>query len=248
MLDLLFTPIGAIIIVLIILAHSVKITAEYERGVIFRLGRFVGIRGPGLFLMIPFVETIRVIDLRIITLDIPSQEVITKDNISVTVDAVLYFKVVDPEKATIEVENYMHATSQMAQTSLRGVVGGSTLDELLGDKDKVDDELHSVIDKATDPWGVKVTSVELKHIELTADMQRAMAREAEAERMKRAKIILAEGEFLAAAKLREASDVLKTDPITLRYLETLTTIAKEQNNTILFPVELLGVMNKFKGE
>lgn len=248
MLDLLFTPIGAIIIVLIILAHSVKITAEYERGVIFRLGRFVGIRGPGLFLMIPFVETIRVIDLRIITLDIPSQEVITKDNISVTVDAVLYFKVVDSEKATIEVENYMHATSQMAQTSLRGVVGGSTLDELLGDKDKIDDELHSVIDKATDPWGIKVTSVELKHIELTADMQRAMAREAEAERMKRAKIILAEGEFLAAVKLREASDVLKTDPITLRYLETLTTISKEQNNTILFPVELLGVMNKFKGE
>jgi regulator of protease activity HflC (stomatin/prohibitin superfamily) len=248
MLDLFFTPIGAIIIVLIILAHSVKITAEYERGVIFRLGRFVGIRGPGLFLMIPFVETIRVIDLRIITLDIPSQEVITKDNISVTVDAVLYFKVVDPEKATIEVENYMHATSQMAQTSLRGVVGGSTLDELLGDKDKIDDELHSVIDKATDPWGIKVTSVELKHIELTADMQRAMAREAEAERMKRAKIILAEGEFLAAVKLREASDVLKTDPITLRYLETLTTISKEQNNTILFPVELLGVMNKFKGE
>lgn len=248
MLDLLFTPIGAIIIVLIILAHSVKITAEYKRGVIFRLGRFVGIRGPGLFLMIPFVETIRVIDLRIITLDIPSQEVITKDNISVTVDAVLYFKVVDPEKATIEVENYMHATSQMAQTSLRGVVGGSTLDELLGDKDKIDDELHSVIDKATDPWGIKVTSVELKHIELTVDMQRAMAREAEAERMKRAKIILAEGEFLAAAKLREASDVLKTDPITLRYLETLTTISKEQNNTILFPVELLGVMNKFKGE
>ena len=248
MLDLLFTPIGAIIIVLIILAHSVKITAEYERGVIFRLGRFVGIRGPGLFLMIPFVETIRVIDLRIITLDIPSQEVITKDNISVTVDAVLYFKVVDSEKAAIEVENYMHATSQMAQTSLRGVVGGSTLDELLGDKDKIDDELHSVIDKATDPWGIKVTSVELKHIELTADMQRAMAREAEAERMKRAKIILAEGEFLAAVKLKEASDVLKTDPITLRYLETLTTISKEQNNTILFPVELLGVMNKFKGE
>jgi len=245
--NLIFSPVGIIVIIVILLFHSVKITREYQRGVVFRLGRFAGTRGPGIFLIIPIIENIKIIDLRIITLDIPSQEVITKDNISVTVDAVLYFKVVDPEKAVIEVQNYMHATSQMAQTSLRGVVGGATLDELLGDKNKIDSELHSIIDAATDPWGVKVTSVELKHIELTADMQRAMAREAEAERMKRAKIILAEGEFLAAAKLKEASDVLRTEPATLRYLETLTTIAKEQNNTILFPVEMLGILSKIKG-
>lgn len=245
--NLIFSPVGIIVIIVILLFHSVKITREYQRGVVFRLGRFAGTRGPGIFLIIPIIENIKIIDLRIITLDIPSQEVITKDNISVTVDAVLYFKVIDPEKAIVEVQNYMHATSQMAQTSLRGVVGGATLDELLGDKNKIDSELHSIIDAATDPWGVKVTSVELKHIELTADMQRAMAREAEAERMKRAKIILAEGEFLAAAKLKEASDVLRTEPVTLRYLETLTTIAKEQNNTILFPVEMLGVLSKIKG-
>ena len=245
--NLIFSPVGIIVIIVILLFHSVKITREYQRGVVFRLGRFAGTRGPGIFLIIPIIENIKIIDLRIITLDIPSQEVITKDNISVTVDAVLYFKVVDPEKAVIEVQNYMHATSQMAQTSLRGVVGGATLDELLGDKNKIDSELHSIIDAATDPWGVKVTSVELKHIELTADMQRAMAREAEAERMKRAKIILAEGEFLAATKLKEASDVLRTEPATLRYLETLTTIAKEQNNTILFPVEMLGILSKIKG-
>lgn len=236
--------IGVIIVLVIIGPNIIKIAQEYERCVLFRLGKFKGIRGPGLFFIFPFIDNVRKIDLRIITLDVPSQEVITKDNMSVTVDAVLYFKVVDPEKAILEVANFLHATSQMAQTSLRGVVGSSMLDELLSDKDKIDGELHSIIDKATDPWGIKVTSVEIKHIELTAEMQRAMAREAEAERMKRAKIILAEGEFLAATKLKEASDVLKTDPIILRYLETLTSVAKEQNNTILFPVEMLGVIQK----
>lgn len=236
--------IGVIIVLVIVVPNIIKVAKEYERGVLFRLGKFVGTRGPGLFFVIPIIDSVRIIDLRIITLDVPSQEVITKDNISVTVDAVLYFKVIDPQKASLEVANYMHATSQMAQTSLRGVVGSSSLDELLSNKDKIDGELHSVIDRATDPWGIKVTSVELKHIELTKEMQRAMAREAEAERMKRAKIILAEGEFLAATKLKQASDVLKTDPITLRYLETLTTVAKEPNNTILFPVEMLGVIKK----
>ncbi len=240
--------IGIAIVLIIVIPNIIRVAQEYERGVLFRLGKFGGIRGPGLFFIIPIIDSVRLIDLRIVTLDVPSQEVITKDNISVTVDAVLYFKVIDPQKAALEVGNYMHATSQMAQTSLRGVVGSSSLDELLSNKDKIDGELHTIIDKATDPWGIKVTSVELKHIELTAEMQRAMAREAEAERMKRAKIILAEGEFLAAAKLKEASDVLKTDPITLRYLETLTTVAKEQNNTILFPVEMLGAIKKITGK
>jgi len=236
--------IGIIIVLLIVVPNIVKIAQEYERGIVFRLGKFAGIRGPGIFFLIPFIETARIVDLRVITLDIPSQEVITKDNISVTVDAILYFKVIDPQKAILEVANYMHATSQMAQTSLRGVVGSSTLDELLGNANKIDSQLHEVIDVATDPWGIKVTAVELKHIELSTEMQRAMAREAEAERMKRAKIILAEGEFLAAAKLKEASNVLNADPITLRYLETLTSVAKEQNNTILFPVEMLGAIKK----
>jgi len=236
--------IGIIIVLLIVVPNIVKIAQEYERGIVFRLGKFAGIRGPGIFFLIPFIETARIVDLRVITLDIPSQEVITKDNTSVTVDAVLYFKVIDPQKAILEVANYMHATSQIAQTSLRGVVGSLTLDELLGNANKIDSQLHEVIDVATDPWGIKVTAVELKHIELSTEMQRAMAREAEAERMKRAKIILAEGEFLAAARLKEASNVLNADPITLRYLETLTSVAKEQNNTILFPVEMLGAIKK----
>ena len=248
MLDLLFTPIGAIIIVLIILAHSVKITAEYERGVIFCLGRFVGIRGPGLFFIIPIIERMNRIDLRVITLDVPSQEVVSKDNIPIKVDAVLYFRVSDPGKATIEVENYMMATSQNAQTSLRGVVGASTLDELLSETEKINQKLHDVIDKATDPWGIKVTGVEVKHVEIPENMQRAIAKQAEAERMRRAKIILAEGEYQASQKLRDAADILKADPITLRYLETLTDAAKEPNTTILFPMEILGALKKLKGE
>ncbi len=246
MIDFLFTLPGIIIILLIILPMAIKITREYERGLIFRLGRFVGIRGPGLFLIIPILDKIVRIDLRIITLDVPSQEVITKDNIPITVDAVLYFKISDPKKAIIEVENYMMATSQNAQTSLRGVVGASTLDELLAEREKIDQKLHETIDRATDPWGIKVTAVEIKHVEIPKDMQRAIAKQAEAERQKRAKIILAEGEFLAAKKLQEAGSILGADPITLRYLETLTDAAKEPNTTILFPVELLGVFQKIK--
>ncbi len=246
LIDLLFSWFGIIIILLIILPQAVKITREYERGVIFRLGRFAGIRGPGLFLIIPVIDKMVKIDLRILTLDVPSQEVITKDNIPIRVDAVLYFKVADPGRATIEVENYLMATSQISQTSLRGVVGASELDELLAEREKINQKLHEIIDRATDPWGIKVTGVEVKHVEIPEAMQRAIAKQAEAERMKRAKIILAEGEFLAAQKLKEAGEVLKTEPVILRYLETLTDAAKEKNTTILFPVEMIGMLKRFQ--
>lgn len=239
-----FSWVGIIIVVLFVLTMAVKIAREYERGVIFRLGRFVGIRGPGLFLIIPFIEKMVRIDLRVITLDVPAQEVITKDNIPIKVDAVLYFKVSNPQKAVIEVENYMIATSQNSQTSLRGVVGGSTLDELLAERERVNQKLHDIIDRATDPWGIEVTAVEVKHVEIPEGMQRAIAKQAEAERMKRAKIILAEGEYLAATKLKEAGQILNAEPIVLRYLETLAEAAKEKNTTILFPVEMLGMLKK----
>jgi regulator of protease activity HflC (stomatin/prohibitin superfamily) len=245
MLGNLFSNFWIIIAVLILLPMIVKITREYERGVIFRLGRFAGIRGPGLFLIIPFIEKMVKLDLRIVTLDVPAQEVITKDNIPITVDAVLYFKISDPQKATIEVENYMMATSQNSQTSLRGVVGASTLDELLAEREKINKKLHEIIDRATDPWGIKVTAVEIKHVEIPENMQRAIAKQAEAERMRRAKVILAEGEYQASQKLKEAGEVLGADPITLRYLETLAEAAKEPNTTILFPVEMLGLLKKF---
>lgn len=244
LIDLLSGWFGVIIVLLIILPQAIKITREYERGVIFRLGRFAGIRGPGLFLIIPFIDKMVKIDLRVVTLDVPSQEVITKDNIPIKVDAVLYFKVSDPQKATIEVENYLVATSQISQTSLRGVVGASDLDELLAEREKINQKLHEIIDRATDPWGIKVTGVEVKHVEIPEAMQRAIAKQAEAERMKRAKIILAEGEFLAAQKLKEAGEVLSTEPVILRYLETLAEAAKEPNTTILFPVEMLGMLKK----
>jgi len=248
LIDILFSWFGVIFIALIILPQAIKITNEYERGVIFRLGRFIGIKGPGLFLIIPIVDRMLKVDLRIITLDVPPQEVITEDNISIKVDAVLYFKISDPGKAIIEVENYMIATSQISQTSLRGVVGGSTLDELLSKREIINEKLHEIIDRATDPWGIKVTAVEVKHIEIPENMQRAIAKQAEAERMKRAKIILAEGEYQAAQKLKEAGDILNVEPVVLRYLETLGDAAKEPNTTILFPVEMLGALRKLKGE
>jgi len=244
--DILLSWLGVIIVLLIILPQAVKITQEYERGVIFRLGRFAGIKGPGLFLIIPVIDKMVKIDLRIVTLDVPAQEVITKDNIPITVDAVLYFKVSDSQKAVIEVENYMVATSQISQTSLRGVVGASELDELLAEREKINQKLHEIIDRATDPWGIKVTGVEVKHVEIPEGMQRAIAKQAEAERIKRAKIILAEGEYLAATKLKEAGEILRTEPIVLRYLETLAEAAKEKNTTILFPVEMLGILKKLQ--
>ena len=242
--DILFSWFGLIVVALFFLPQAVKITREYERGVIFRLGRFAGIRGPGLFLIIPIVDKMVKLDLRVITLDVPAQDVITKDNVSIKVDAVLYFKISDPEKATIEVEDYMMATSKISQTSLREVVGASSLDELLAEREKINQKLYEIIDRATDPWGIKVTGVTVKDVQIPQEMQRAIAKQAEAERMKRAKIILAEGEYLAAQKLKQAGDILGADPITLRYLETISEAAKEPNTTILFPAEMVGFFKK----
>lgn len=230
---------------MVVLAVSaIKIAREYERGVIFRLGRLVATRGPGLFFVIPGIEKMIKMDLRVITLDVPAQDVITRDNIPVKIDAVLYFKVSDPEKAITEVENYMLATSQISQTSLRGVAGEAAFDELLAEREKINVKLHKIIDEATDPWGIKVTAVEVKHVEIPEAMQRAIAKQAEAERVRRAKVILAEGEYQAAQKLKEAGEILGADPITLRYLETLSEAAKEPNTTILFPAEMLGLIKK----
>ncbi len=234
-----------IVFLIILVAMSIRIAKEYERAIIFRLGRFAGIKGPGLFLLIPIVDKMVKVDLRIITQDVPPQEVITKDNVPVKIDAVVYYKIVDPEKATIEVENYSKATSEVSQTTLRGVAGASELDEILSEREKINDKLHEVIDESTDPWGIRVTGVEVKHVEVPQNMQRSIARQAEAERAKRGKIILAEGEFQAAQKLKEAGEVLGAAPITLRYLEALSEAAKEKNTSILFPVEL---MKMFKEE
>ena len=238
--------IGLVIIFLIIFPQAIRICREYERGVIFRLGRFSGIRGPGLFLLIPILDKMVKVDLRIITMDVPSQDVITRDNVPVKVDAVLYFRVSDPARAIIQVENFLKATSQNSQTSLRGVVGASDFDELLSEREKLNNKLHSIIDASTDPWGIKVTAVEIKHVEIPDSMHRAIAKQAEAERMKRAKIILAEGEYLAATKLKAAGDILKADPIVLRYLETLSDAAKEKNTTVLFPVEMMGMLKRIQ--
>lgn len=237
-----------VVLVVVVLSYAVRITKEYERGVIFRLGRFSSVKGPGLFLIIPIVDKMVKIDLRIVTMDVPPQEVITKDNIPIKVDAVLYFKVSDPQNAVIQIENFGLATSQVSQTALRSVVGAATLDELLAEREQVNDKLHSIIDAATDPWGIKVTAVEVKHVEIPSNMQRAIAKQAEAERMRRAKIILAEGEFQASQKLREAGDILGSEPIALRYLETLADAAKEPNTTILFPMEIITFLQKAIGQ
>ncbi len=222
----------------------IRILREYERGVIFRLGRFHEVRGPGLFVVIPVIESMMKIDLRVLTLDVPSQDVITKDNVAVKVDAVLYFKVSNPESAICELENYILGTSQLAQTSLRRVVGEATLDEVLSEQDKINTKLHKIIDTATDPWGIKVDIVELKHVVIPEAMQRAIAKQAEAERARRAKVILAEGELQAAGKLKEAGEILGAEPIVLRYLETLGESAKEPNTTVLFPIEMLDAAKK----
>jgi regulator of protease activity HflC (stomatin/prohibitin superfamily) len=242
------TLFGIIIFGLAVLFMAVKICREYERGVIFRLGRLIGVKGPGLFLIIPFVDSMVKIDLRVITLDVPPQEVITKDNIPVKVNAVVYFRVSDPQKSVVAVENYLIATSQISQTTLRSVVGRSQFDELLSKREKINNELRGIIDEATDPWGIKVTAVEIKHVEIPEDMQRAIAKQAEAERARRARVILAEGEFQASKKLKQAGDVLGADPITLRYLEAITDTAKEPNTTILFPLEMLKLFEKIKKE
>src|SRR5215216_240598 len=219
---------------------TIKIVQEYERGVIFRLGRLVGARGPGLFFLIPGVERMRKVDLRIVTLEVPAQEAITRDNVTVKVNAVVYFRVVDPEDAVVKVLDYIRATSLIGQTTLRSILGQSDLDHLLSERDKINAELQQVIDTQTNAWGVKVTSVEVRDLELPQSMQRAMARQAEAEREKRAKVIHAEGEFSASQQLANAAQVIGSQPATLqlRYLQTLTEIAAEKNSTIVFPLPL----------
>lgn len=235
-----------VVFVLIVLFSAVKVVQEYERGVVFRLGRLVGPRGPGLILLIPFVERMQKVDLRTVTMDIPAQEVITRDNVTVRVNAVAYFRVLDPNSATVNVADYIRATSQIAQTTLRSVLGQSELDDLLSEREKINLELQQIIDQQTEPWGVKVSIVEVKDVELPPTMQRAMARQAEAEREKRAKIIHAEGEFQASQQLAEAAEVIDQNPVTiqLRYLQTLTEIGVEKNTTVVFPlpIDLLGNM------
>ncbi len=227
-----------IVIAIIILASMIRILREYERGVIFRLGRYVGVKGPGLILLVPFIDKMVKVSLRTVVLDVPPQDIITKDNVSVKVNAVVYFRVVYPDKAIIEVENYLYATEQIAQTTLRSILGEAELDELLSAREKLNHKLQQIIDEQTDPWGIKVSAVEIKHVDLPQDMQRAMARQAEAERERRAKIINAEGEYQASKKLAEAAAVLAENPITiqLRYLQTLTEISTENASTIVFPV------------
>ena len=229
-----------ILVVIIVLASSVKIVPEWERGLVLRLGRFVGIRGPGFVLLVPFIERMIKIDLRIITLDVPSQEVITKDNVTVKVNAVAYFRVVNAEDAVIKVADYLNATSQIAQTTLRSVLGQSDLDEILSRREDLNQKLQQIIDEQTDPWGIKVSIVEIKEVELPQEMQRAIAAQAEAERERRAKVIHADGEFQAAERLAQAGDIMSKEPTTLqlRFLQTLTEIASEKNSTIIFPVPL----------
>jgi regulator of protease activity HflC (stomatin/prohibitin superfamily) len=234
------------IIVVILIISGIKILKEYERAVVFRLGRMVGARGPGMVYVIPGIEKMVKMDLRTVTMDIPPQDVITRDNVSVKVNAVVYFRVIDPRRAIVEVESYHYATSQLAQTTLRSVLGQVELDDLLSERERLNRQLQQILDQHTDPWGVKVSSVEVKQVDLPPDMQRAMAKQAEAEREKRAKIVHAAGELEASEKLAMAADVIAREPvtITLRYLQTLTEIASEKNSTIIFPlpIELMNVL------
>ena len=227
-------------IVVIILISAIKVLREYERGVVFRLGRLVGEKGPGLVVIIPIVDRLLKVSLRIVTMDVPPQDVITKDNVSVKVNAVVYFRVMDPTKAIVAVEDYLYATSQIAQTTLRSVLGEAELDELLSKREKINSQLQKIIDQQTDPWGIKVSAVEVKHVDLPVEMQRAIARQAEAERTRRAKVIHAEGEFQAAQKLFEAATVIGKEPVAvqLRFLQTLTEVAAEKNSTLVFPVPI----------
>jgi regulator of protease activity HflC (stomatin/prohibitin superfamily) len=233
---------GAALFVLIfflvlILANAIRILNEYERGVIFRLGRLAGVKGPGIIFLIPLVDRIVKVSLRTVVMDVPPQDVITKDNVSIKVNAVVYFRVMSPDKAIVEVENFLFATSQLSQTTLRSILGQSELDELLAERDKINLQLQQIIDDQTEPWGIKVSNVEVKHIDLPVEMQRAMARQAEAERERRAKVIHAEGEFQAAQKLADAAKVIEQHPtaLQLRYLQTLTEIASENSSTTIFP-------------
>lgn len=228
------------IVVILILASAIRILREYERGVIFRLGRLIGAKGPGLIILIPFIDRMVKTSLRTVVMDVPPQDVITKDNVSVQVNAVIYFRVINPEKAIVEVENFTFATSQLSQTTLRSIVGQVELDELLSEREKINLELQSIIDKSSDPWGIKVSLVEVKHIDLPMEMKRAMAKQAEAERERRAKIINAEGEFQAAERLSQAASIISKYPVAiqLRYLQTLSEVATENNSTTIFPVPI----------
>lgn len=232
--------ITAIVFLMFILASAIRILREYERGVVFRLGRLIGVKGPGLILLIPVIDKMVKVSLRTVVMDVAEQDVITKDNVSIKVNAVVYFRVMQPDKAIIEVENFLFATSQLSQTTLRSILGQSELDELLSQRDKINIELAKIIDNQTEPWGIKVSNVEVKHIDLPQEMQRAMAKQAEAERERRAKVIHAEGEFQASQRLSDAAHVISTNPaaIQLRFLQTLTEIASEQSSTIIFPVPL----------
>jgi regulator of protease activity HflC (stomatin/prohibitin superfamily) len=234
---------------LIAVGSSVRILREYERGVIFRLGRLIAQKGPGLILLIPLVDRMVKIDLRTVTLNIPPQEVITRDNVPCRVNAVAYFRVVDSNRAVVDVENYLIATSQISQTALRSVLGKAELDQLLADRERLNEELQKIIDESTEPWGVKVTAVEIKDVEIPEQMQRAMARQAEAERERRAKIINSEGEFQAAQKLTDAADIISTNPasLQLRYLQTLLEIGSNQNTTVVFPLPM-DVLEPFIGK
>ena len=231
------TIIAAIVFFVLFLSAAIRILKEYERGVIFRLGRVIKAKGPGLIILIPVIDKMLKVSLRLVAMDVDPQDVITKDNVSVKVNAVIYFRVIEPIKAVIEVENYHYAMSQLAQTTLRSVCGQAELDELLSAREKINTQLQEILDTHTDPWGIKVTTVELKHIDLPQEMQRSMAKQAEAERERRAKVINAEGEFQAATKLAEASEIIRDHPVALqlRYLQTMREMSAEQNTTTIFP-------------
>ncbi len=237
---LMITIVTGLVLLLFFLASAIRILKEYERGVIFRLGRVIGAKGPGLIILIPIVDKMVKVSLRLIAMDVDPQDVITRDNVSLEVNAVIYYRAMDPVKAVIEVENYMYATSQLAQTTLRSVCGQAELDELLSEREKINSRLQEILDTQTDPWGIKVSTVEVKQIDLPPEMQRAMAKQAEAERERRAKIINAEGEFQAAGKLAEAATIIGEHPMALqlRYLQTLREISAESNSTTLFPIPI----------
>ena len=238
-----------VLVVLVLLKMSIYVLREYERGVMFRLGRLAGVRGPGLILVIPFIDRLVRVSLRIVAMDVPPQDVVTKDNVSVKVNAVVYFRVFEPDKAIVEVQDYNYATSQLSQTTLRSVIGGAELDELLSAREKINQELQSILDRQTDSWGIKVSAVEVKHVDLPDTMQRAIAKQAEAERERRAKVIHAAGELQASEKLSQAAGVLAAEPtsIQLRFLQTLAEIAVEKNSTIVFPVPIDIVEHFMKG-
>jgi regulator of protease activity HflC (stomatin/prohibitin superfamily) len=229
-----------VVLVLLILASAIRILNEYERGVIFRLGRLIGAKGPGLILLIPIVDKMVKVSLRTVVLDVPPQDIITKDNVSVQVNAVIYFRVMLPDRAVVEVENYLFATSQLSQTTLRSVLGQVELDDLLSEREKINLQLQDIIDKHTDPWGIKVSMVEIKHVDLPQEMKRVIGRQAEAERERRAKVIAADGEFQASNKLAEAATVIENHPVAvqLRFLQTLVEVASENNSTTIFPVPI----------